>query len=223
MAEVLALRIGPPASLCAYVSQQLTFFGGVESDGSLLEQSVTQALTRFAAMAPRVHAFREGWFDHLHSLQYASFLYLAGRAAWRADPSSALVDRLFCLNKMLSTIELHPAVDLPGAFLLSHAIGTVLGAATYGQGLVVFQNVTVGRVGENRPQIGRDVVLFAGATVTGRSVIGDGTVVSAGATVHNVEVPPNSMVRGKGDKLAIEPRQRDYHALYLSPESGATQ
>ena len=219
MAEALTLRIGSPADLYAYVSQQLAFFGGVESDGPLLEQSKRQALAHFEAMAARVHAFRTGWFDHLHSLQYASFLYLAGRAVWRADPKSALVDRLFCLNKMLSTIELHPAVDLPGAFLLSHAIGTVLGAATYGEGLVVFQNVTVGRVGENRPQIGRDVVLFAGSTVTGRSVIGDCSVVAAGTNVHNVEVPPDSMVRQAGDRLAIETRRRDYHALYMSPES----
>lgn len=219
MAEALTLRIGSPAGLCAYVSQQLAFFGGVESDGPLLEYSVSHALTRFEAMAPRVHAFRTGWFDHLHSLQYASFLYLAGRAAWRADPKSALVDRLFCLNKMLSAMELHPAVDLPGAFLLSHAIGTVLGAAIYGEGLVVFQNVTVGRVGENRPQIGRDVVLFAGATVTGCSVIGGRSVVAAGTNVHNVEVPPDSIVRQSGNRLSIEPRQRDYHALYLLPES----
>lgn len=219
MAEHLSLRIGSQAALVAYVSRQLDFFGGVEADMAMLDHSIGEALTRFAAMAPRVRAFRAEWFDHLHSLQYASFLYLTGRSAWAVDPGSALVDRLFCLNKMLSSIELHPAVELPGAFLLSHAIGAVLGAATYGEGLVVFQNVTVGRVGENRPQIGRDVVLFAGATVTGRSIIGDGSVVAAGTNVHNIEVPPYSMVRHVGDQLTIDPLQRDYHSLYLSSGS----
>lgn len=223
MTHVLDLRIGSEAALVSYLARQLDFFGGVEADGALLEASVAKALTRFAAMAPRVRAFRAGWFDHLHSLQYASFLYLAGHAAWTIEPRSALVDRLFGLNKMLSALELHPAVELPGAFLLSHAIGAVLGAATYGEGLVVFQNVTVGRIGENRPHIGRDVVLFAGAAVTGRSVIGDGSVVAAGAQVHNLDVPPASLVRWTGEGAVVEPLKRAYHALYLVPDTASTR
>lgn len=216
MGDDLNLRIGSQEKLIAYVAHQLEFFGGVGADYDLLTKATGVALERFSVLATRVCAFREGQFDHLHSLQYASFLYLLGRDAWLRDANSPLVDRLFCLNKMMHSIELHPAVDLPGAFLLSHAIGSVLGAASYGDGLVVFQNVTVGRIGENRPIIGRNVVLFSGAVVTGRSVLGDGAVVAAGAAVHNLEVPPDSIVRWTGEGVLVEPLMRDYHALYLT-------
>lgn len=215
--NMLDLRIGSRETLASYIGRQLDFFGGLDEDSALLGDAINAALDRFAVLAERVNSFRAGHFDHLHSLQYGSFLYLAGRAAWLVEPKSALVDRLFCLNKMVSLIELHPAVDLPGAFLLSHAIGAVLGGANYGEGLVVFQNVTVGRVGENRPTIGRDVVLFAGATVTGGATVGDGSVVAAGVHVHNLDVPPRSLVRFAGSSVVVEPLARDYHPLYLSP------
>ncbi len=217
MGKTLKLRIGSRDALAVYVRRQLDFFGGADGDSALLHAAIDAALDRFAVLAERVNCFGTGHFDHLHSLQYGSFLYLAGRAAWLCEPKSALVDRLFCLNKMVSTIELHPAVDLPGAFLLSHAIGAVLGAASYDEGLVVFQNVTVGRIGENRPTIGRNVVLYAGATVTGRATVGDGSVIAAGAQVHNMSVPPRSMVRPTGGSVVVEPLVRDYHSLYLSP------
>lgn len=215
--KTLELRIGSHDALAVYIGRQLDFFGGADEDGALLRTAIAAALDRFEVLAARVNCFAADRFDHLHSLQYGSFLYLTARAAWLREPKSALVDRLFCLNKMVSTIELHPAVDLPGAFLLSHAIGAVLGAASYGEGLVVFQNVTVGRVGENRPTIGHDVVLYAGATVTGRATVGDGSVIAAGAQVHNLSVPPRSLVRPAGSSVVVEPLVRDYHSLYLSP------
>ncbi|MBB4099932.1 serine O-acetyltransferase [Sphingomonas kyeonggiensis] len=212
----IALRIGDADRLSAYVARQLLIFGGEDEDREGVDAFVPEALERFRPISRVVRIFENDRFDHLHSLQYATFLYLLGRVAWEADRSAALVDKLFFLNKSLCNIEVHPAVKLPPVFFVSHGIGAVLGNADYGDRLVIFQNVTVGRVGDNRPRLGRDVILYAGASVTGSAVIGDNVVIGAGVRVHNSHVPDNSLVRERNGEINITPLVRDYNQLYLN-------
>ncbi len=212
------LRAGCSDRLVRHVCGQLTMLYPLshpQEDSYVIGTVLPAVLRRMQMILSSVRSFSPDCFDHLNTLQYASFLYLLGNEIWQAKPDLDLVDRLFGLNRMVSGLELFPAVTLPEPFFLSHALGAVLGNVKYGSHLVVFQNVTVGRVGESRPEIGDRVVLFAGASVTGRSVIGAGSVVGAATQVHNLEVPPDSLVSGGPDGIMIRPLKRDYHALYF--------
>ena len=194
-----------------------------------LEQLLPRALARIRPILALVRNFTPGHFDHLNSLQHASLTYLLANEVFLTAGECELADRLFCVNRALHSIDLFYKVRMPELFFLSHALGTVLGNTTYGNHLVIFHNVTVGRVGDARPAIGNRVILYAGATVTGGAVIGNNCVISAGCVVNNLIIPDNTMVRMEDGKLELSPMKRDMIELYFRsadgavPKSGAAQ
>jgi len=219
MTRLPTLAIGTPDKLARHVARQLDSLfpqDGADADQAAITPHVPGALQRLAPILAAVRAFETGRFNHFNSLQYASWLYLLGNQVFRAQGHGVLAERLFCLNRALNAIDLFYAVDLPEVFFLSHGLGTVLGNAQYADRLVVFQNATVGRVGADRPQIGRNVVLYPGAVVTGRSVLGDGCVVSAGTVLHNQVMPPDTIAVQQDGRVVCVPRRKDYVGLYLA-------
>lgn len=176
-----------------------------------------------------VHNFTPGYFDHLNSLQHATLIYLLANEVFLTAGECELADRLFCVNRALHSIDLFYKVRMPEIFFLSHGLGAVLGNTTYGNHLVVFHNVTVGRVGDARPTIGNRVILYAGATVTGSAIIGNNCVISAGCIVNNLTIPNNTIVRLEDGKLVQSPMKREMIGLYFRSvddpvhEAGAAQ
>lgn len=136
-------------------------------------------------------------FDHLNSDHVAAFLYFLGNTIWRSTGDTALPTRLFYLNKAMNGIDLYFSVPMPEIFLLVHPVGTVVGSATYGDYLVLYQNCTVGADGGVYPTFGEGVVLFSRTSVLGRSVIGDDVVFAANSFIVNADVPSNSLVVGQ--------------------------
>jgi len=191
-----------------------------EDDICSISIFIEESLSRMETIVNSVNNFKEGYFDHLNTLQYASFLYILGNNIFRSvklfeREKKDLLDRLFGLNRAVSGLDLYPSISLPEPFFLSHALGTVLGNVKYGRRLVIFHNVTVGRIGENRPSIEDDVILFPGSSVTGLSRIGAGSVISANTHVHNLEVPEMSLVSIDKGSISIKPLRRDYLSLYF--------
>lgn len=216
----IRLRLETAPRLCTYVATQLnsTFpDAGIDADVQRLMPVLGTALERMRPMLSAVRAFQPDAFDHLHSLQYCAFLYLLSNEYRRVSTDDGVADRLFGLNRMLNAIDLYHGITLPEVFFISHGLGAVLGNAQYQPRLVVFQNVTVGRVGDDRPALGRDVTLYAGATLTGRTRVGDRCAIGAGVVLHNATVPDDSVAFGSGDGVTIRPRHKDYAALYFRP------
>jgi serine O-acetyltransferase len=219
-APSLVLRAGSAVDLARYVAKQLESLfpaEGLEADTERLSALLPSALERLRPILASVRNFDPTTFNHFNSLQYATFLYLLSNEQWRCSPSDAMADRLFCLNRALNAIDLFFAVQMPEIFFISHGLGSVIGNATYGERLVTFQNVTVGRVGDDRPQVGARVVLYPGAVVTGRAIIGEGSVVAAGTVVHGITVPPDVVVTSLGGEIVFRPRTRDFISLYFRP------
>ena len=218
MTTQLALRAGSADRLTRYVAVQLhSMFpdATLDDDMERIARAMPNALERMRPVLAAVRIFEHDRFDHLHSLQYCSLLYLLSNEYRRISLTDGVCDRLFGLNRALNAIDLYHAVEMPEVFFVSHGLGSVLGAASYRSRLVFFQHVTVGRVGEDRPDIGSGVVLFPGCSVTGRSVIGDGCVVAAGVQVHDEIIPRDSLVFASGRSTVAVPRKRDILGLYL--------
>lgn len=218
----LKLRAGNVVDLACYVAAQLhNMFpaDGMEQDVEMMINIMPQALERMRPILGAVRAFEPDTFNHFNSMQYATFLYLLGNEHWKIESSCLIADRLFCLNRALNAMDLFYGLEMPEIFLVAHGVGAVLGNATYGNRLVFFQNVTVGRVGDHRPTIGENVILYPGATITGRSEIGSNSVVSAGVVVHDISVPDNVVVMLNGPELMFQPLKRDYLSLYLHPHT----
>lgn len=223
MQAKLKLCAGSVSDLARYVATQLHNMFPVDSaarDMEVIIDSVPRALERMRPILGAVRAFEPHIFNHFNSLQYATFLYLLGNEHWKAAASDFMADRLFFLNRALNAMDLFYSVEMPEIFFVSHGIGAVLGNATYGNRLVIFQNVTVGRVGDQRPSIGENVILYPGAIVTGRSEIGNNSIVTAGTVVHGISVPDNVVVKLHGSQLVFHPLKRDYLGLYFRPPAG---
>lgn len=100
-------------------------------------------------------------------------------------------------------IEISPLADIGPGFRIAHGMGTVIGVGTtIGRNVILFQGVTLGtaapELDEERtgaPQLGDDVIIYAGAKVLGPVQVGRGAVVAANAVVTR-HVEPGAIVGG---------------------------
>ena len=142
-------------------------------------------------------------FNHLHSDQYAMFLYLLANTLYRRGVDQRLCDKVYCLNKALHGIDVYYEVELPDIFLFGHAVGTVLGRARYANHFLIQQNCTVGASREARPGeqaefpvIGEYVAIYAGASVLGKCQIGDNCKIAAHSAVLDQDLAANTIYIG---------------------------
>ncbi|GAB4307285.1 MAG: serine O-acetyltransferase [Pseudothermotoga sp.] len=102
-------------------------------------------------------------------------------------------------------MDLHPAATIEPGVVIDHGIGVVIGStATVGKGTLIYHGVTLGTKkvcpGKRHPDIGKDVVIGAGAKILGPISVGDRATIGANAVVlHNV--PENSLAVGIPAKI----------------------
>jgi serine O-acetyltransferase len=188
---------------------------GLVHDREELKSVYVAALYRMRPILETVRNFIPKEFNHFNSMQYATMLYLLANEHWLTHQNPIFADRLFCLNRALNSIDLFYTVTMPEIFLVAHGLGAVLGNVSYQNYFVFFQNTTVGRVGEDRPVFGENVILYPNATITGCSTIGENCVISAGSIVHNRNIPSNTLVFMQGNELIMKPAVKNYKHLYF--------
>lgn len=204
-----------PDALAAYVAAQMShFFPDRTVSGAALQGFVNGALERMdhnLSHQNRKYA-REGndvRFDHLHTDQYAAFLYYLSNTIFRLDGDRTLAAKGYALNKALHSLDVFYEVELPPVFVLHHAVGTVLGRASYGNFLFVYQQCLVG-VGADgdAPVLGDGVILFGGSSVIGKCRLGSNVWISAGSLVLDTDVPDDSVVFGRSPETVIKSARR---------------
>lgn len=104
------------------------------------------------------------------------------------------------IARFLTQIEIHPGAAIGKRFFIDHGAGVVIGeTAEIGNGVTIFQGVTLGGTGKEKgkrhPTIGNNVVIGAGAIILGAIHIGDNSRVGAGSVVTK-SVPPDTTVVG---------------------------
>ena len=111
------------------------------------------------------------------------------------------------ISHSLTGIDIHPGAEIGGSFFIDHGTGVVIGeTAVIGQRVRLYQAVTLGAkrfpADENgtlikgharHPIIEDDVVIYAGATLLGRIVIGQGSTIGGNVWLTQ-SVPPGSNV-----------------------------
>jgi serine O-acetyltransferase len=104
-------------------------------------------------------------------------------------------------------IDIHPGASVGSGFFVDHGTGVVIGeTAIIGENVRIYQAVTLGArhfptdeqgnaiKGDARhPVVEDDVVIYAGATILGRIVIGRGSTIGGNVWLTQ-SVPPNSVV-----------------------------
>lgn len=134
------------------------------------------------------------YLNHLHSDQYAVFLWLLSNSVWKETGDENLAAKLFYLNKTLHSFNCMYDTNLPDIFLFIHLIGTVLGKAAYSDFLVVTQGCTVGAHHGKYPQLGKGAALLPNSAVIGDSHIGDYVSLGINTLVYEQHIPDRHVV-----------------------------
>lgn len=191
------------AALSNYVSELANnhFPDGDLVSAKEIAEQLPQTLIRLQACMSGIHKkyFNQDGlieFNHMNSDHMATFLYLLANTTWKATQDSRIPTKLFYLNKLMNSLDLYFSVELPEVFFLVHPMGSVIGNAQYGNYLAIYQGCTVGAVDGTYPQFGEGTILFAGATVLGKTISGDNVTFAAKSFVINSTIPENSVVTG---------------------------
>lgn len=148
------------------------------------------------------------WFDVARSLGDVRFvpvvlIRLGTAAADRRSAGGKIVSQLLSMaNRVIFGVESAPQTRIGAGLYLPHTNGIVIGAAQIGARCVIYHQVTLGAktidmafTPTERPIVGDDVTIAAGAKVLGGVRIGDGAVIAANAVVVD-DVARGTLVGG---------------------------
>lgn len=110
-------------------------------------------------------------------------------------------------------IDIHPRAQIGESFTIDHGTGVVIGSTTIiGNNVKIYQGVTLGAKSfpldehgnpikgiPRHPIVEDDVVIYSGATILGRIIIGKGSVIGGNVWVTR-DLPPDSKVVQKRPK-----------------------
>jgi serine O-acetyltransferase len=116
-------------------------------------------------------------------------------------------------------IDIHPGASIGSSFFIDHGTGVVIGeTAVIGERVRIYQAVTLGarhfptdREGNvvkgaaRHPVVEDDVIIYAGATILGRIVIGHGSTIGGNVWLTE-DVPPDSFVTQATARSKAGPR-----------------
>jgi serine O-acetyltransferase len=207
-------------SLVAYTTAQCVHIvpdGREDAFRQAVDAHLDEALDRLHGCINACAPWRPDQFNVLQSSQHTTFLYFLANTIWRRSGDTAAATRLFLMNKAFNGIDLFYEIAMPEVFYIGHSVGIVLAKATYGNFLVLYQGVTVGRHKDQIPEIGDRVVLYPNTAVAGRAVVEDDCVISQGTRVINKRAPKGSLVFAgeKPGELVFRPRPDDLLADYF--------
>lgn len=104
-------------------------------------------------------------------------------------------------------VFLSPKTDFHPSLRLRHPVGIVIGVGVkIGKDVIIYQNVTLGgaRLGDGNsgkyPEIGDRTVIFSGAVIVGKIVIGKNCIIGANSVVLQ-NVPDNCTAVGAPAKI----------------------
>lgn len=141
-------------------------------------------------------------FSLYNSDCWSIFLYYLSNCL--KDEKDGSAEKIFYLNKVLHSVDWYYEIELPPHFIVAHPLGSVLGRATYGDYLCIYQGVTVGGNGTMYPVIGNNVMFYSNAKVLGNAHIGNNVVFSANSYVINEDIPDDCIVFGSSPNLIIK-------------------
>lgn len=146
----------------------------------------------------------ETLFDPLHGCQWTHFLYTLSNEIYHRGGMRSISDKIYSLNRALSSADLYYEVELPDVFTFDHPLGAVMDRADYSNFFTFSQGCTVGNNHGAYPRFGERVFMLSNSKVIGDCVVGNNVVIAANAYVKDQDIPSNSLVFGVSPNLIIK-------------------
>ena len=134
-------------------------------------------------------------------------------------------------------IDIHPGATIGKYFFIDHGTGVVVGeTTTIGEHVKLYQHVTLGAKSfdlaedgtpvkgvKRHPDIGNNVVIYAGATILGGDTrIGDDCVIGGNVWLtHSIEAGKTITNKSSGQQLWQGRREIESGNITLEPETSA--
>ena len=175
---------------------------------SKLECNIAGSTNKYFSV--EVDGVRTPVFDPFHSIQWMTFLYYLSHELYLRE--SELCDKVYYLNKIMHSVDLFYAIELPAIWSAEHPLGSVMGRAKYNNGFFFYQGCTVGGTSDKEgnvyyPELEENVRMYANSSILGRCHIGRNVQLGAGALVKNQDVPSDSIVFGQSPNLIIKSKR----------------
>lgn len=210
-------------SLRALLSQELRFTFALEQrDDAAIEGAVASILRDFADRLPDIRESvlldARAAFDgdpSAQSIEEILLSYPGIKAVYHHRIAHQLyrlgapiVARIISeLAHSATGIDIHPGAQIGASFFIDHGTGVVIGeTAVIGERVRLYQAVTLGakrfsidesgalvKGAPRHPIVEDDVVIYAGATILGRIIIGRGSIIGGNVWLTR-SVPPGSHV-----------------------------
>lgn len=143
----------------------------------------------------------ETFFNPLHTAQWTIFLYEMARALKTPD----ICDKIYALNKMISSADIYYEVNMPDVWFCDHPQGSVMGRAIYGNFFSFSQGCTVGNNKGLYPIIGEHVSMLSNSKILGKCNVGDHVIMAANSYIIDQDIPAFSIVFGAKPNVVIKP------------------
>lgn len=191
------------------LKRQLSNFWDFE-EFDLFECAVESALEKFYRSRTALRRYYEDektQIDPCHSVQWSVFLYYLSNTLAKMSIQDVAA-KVYYLNKIMNGVDWFYEIDLPEHFWAEHPVGGVLGKATYGDFLFVYQGTTVGgnrkRGIQYYPVLGDHVLMYANSTILGNTHVGNNVIISANTYIKDTNIPECSIVFGQSPDLMIK-------------------
>ncbi len=149
-------------------------------------------------------------FSVYNSVQYGVFLYCLSRCMFEKDGNGRNAEKIYYLNKIMNSLDLFYAVEMPSIWSAEHPMGSVMGRAKYGDFFFFYQGCTIGGNKGYYPELGKYVVMYSNSKIIGKSKIGNNVVVSANTYIKDEEIPDNCIVFGSSPHLVVREKSETY-------------
>ncbi|MBT1247599.1 MULTISPECIES: serine O-acetyltransferase EpsC [Thermosipho] len=143
----------------------------------------------------------------LHTGFQALVLYRLSHLFYKYD-LKFLAFLVHYISKILFSADISPAAYIEPGVVIDHAIGVVIGStATVRTGTLIYHGVTLGarniQKGKRHPDIGKNVLIGAGAKILGPVKIGDDARIGANSVVL-ADIPSGTTFVGVPAKNVYE-------------------
>lgn len=185
------------------------YFGGGDVDFAF-EEALCRLEHCFKYVVLPAYSDERGqtFFSHLHSDQYAQFLYYFMNSLWKRSQNRIICDKTMLLLRELNSIFMTYKCEMPDIFLFQHTVGTVIGNAQYSDYLLILQNVTINTGVEKERfgtlKLGKGVSLLPGAKIISDEPIGDRVNIGVDAVVYKTAIESDkSVIRDRNGKIVV--------------------
>lgn len=209
--------------LSNYVNSQIsTFFPDNKNHPDELQRYMDEILYRTEYCFSKVNAknFFDGndvLFNHLNADQYAMFLYFASNTLYKNNSDTNLCTKIFLLNRYLYSIDVYYEVALPDIFLFVHAIGTVLGRASYSDYCIFYQQCNVGGSPDAHdkliyPTLSEHLTMHPNSCILGNCIVDKNCTMAAGSMLLNTNLNAQTLYIGNPRDNVMKSRVREHYA-----------